>query len=723
MILRTSVLTVLSIAALARAQPQDALIAELEASQRRAADKAVTIREREQAADKAMELRARAIESAKPDDPRLPNWLMDNAAGELGRLARDGSDTAVLFAIPLPAQVEAVRQGATRAADLLDKAAAMLAERRKAAEGSPVNDPVKLQLEQDGTVRIPFFASRAAILLAAGESGEARTRHARAAHDAVGKLALSAPGPESIRRVTIGAALLMRSQPPDAADLQTAIDEFGWVLTGGAGGKAQAGSSPTTRAEAWYGLIAAAGGLGRLDTVLEQFREAQKAEPFMGPDGRADSLLAVLATDAVSRAWVERAAATHDRAPLDKAVNEQQLLLRRSDLSLRPDSLRPLVYQKLHLVGARAPDLDLPPAMDLAGAIDAARDPARRDDAVKRLRAVAAAADAGDFAVDALWELAVLLTPGSTADRLSAVEALVRIARDFPDSPRATAAISAALPHAQALAHDAAAGADLAYRGALTLATSRFQDLPSIDIWRYEFARVLMDRASPPLEDQRAALEALRLIKPGAPSTADATRLLERVQAQVLDEGWKRITAARRVSRAESVQRLCREEVLPEARRAVQWATTAKSASLDRFRADLADALMESGDAGGQKIFEDLISRSVEVPGSWPRLKLGLARSLLIAGQSAAAFGMLRDLATALDAPPAASSSEPARPRPETFWHAWTLMLEELAIRNDDGARSGTIRAHVKRLETIDKDLGGEPWRSRITAVRDKVKG
>ncbi|MBX3376328.1 MAG: hypothetical protein KF678_04920 [Phycisphaeraceae bacterium] len=703
----------------ATAQPAESLLAELEATQRRASDRSVSLREREQAADKAMELRTRAIAAARPDDPRLPAFLMDNAAAELARLGRDGSDTAVLFGIPLPAQADAVRQAASSCLALLDRAAALLDERWKPLESLPPDDPARTQVEQERTVRIPFFASRARVLLAADlPPSQERSRLAQLAFDSVGKLALSNPGPESIRRITIGAALLFRAPPSEPADLQTAIDEFGWILTGHNGGP-QPGASAVTRAEAWFGLISAACVLGRFDSIEPEFTRALQREPFVGPDGKADPLLAVLAADVVTRAWVVRAAATGERSALDRAVAAQQSLLRRSDLPLRPDSLRPLVYQKLHLVSAlaaRRGELDLPPAMDLAAAIDAARDPARRAEALRLLRAVAEAPDSGDFAADALWELAVLNAPG--AERLQAVKDLSRLARDFPTLPRATEAMSAALAYAQNLAADSTStAASSEYRAALQLAVERYPSLPGIDTWRYEYARILADRAAPSIDELRAALNALRQIRPGASVEADANILHARVQSAVLDEAWARFADLRRSIKPVEAAALCRTEILPEARRAVEWATAAASPSLDRFKTDLADAMTETGDSTAQRLYEDLLTRSA--PALRPRLRLGHARCLLLAGKTEAAFAVLRDLATSLDAPPA-SPADPSRPA--EFWHAWTLMLEALADRNADGARSASILAHLKRLESIDASLGGEPWRSRLTIVRARLK-
>ena len=153
--------------------------------------------------------------------------------------------------------------------------------------------------------------------------------------------------------------------------------------------------------------------------------------------------------------------------------------------------------------------------------------------------------------------------------------------------------------------------------------------------------------------------------------------------------------------------------------RAVEWSQSHDNASLDRFRADLADALTESGDATSRPIYESLLKSRSEVPGGPPRLHLGQARALLITGDTPGAFAILRDLAAATDAAP---QGQPPTSRPEPFWHAWTLMLEELSTRNTDNARTGTIRTNIKRLESIDPNLGGEPWKSRITKVQSALK-
>src|SRR6516225_7629133 len=104
----------------------DSLVNELSATEHRAADKTASLREREQASDKAIELRTKIIAGSPPDDQRLPGWLMDQGAAELARLARDGSDTATIFGIPLPQQSAASREAAERALQALSRAGTAL---------------------------------------------------------------------------------------------------------------------------------------------------------------------------------------------------------------------------------------------------------------------------------------------------------------------------------------------------------------------------------------------------------------------------------------------------------------------------------------------------------------------------------------------------------------------------------------------------------------------
>jgi hypothetical protein len=121
--------------------------------------------------------------------------------------------------------------------------------------------------------------------------------------------------------------------------------------------------------------------------------------------------------------------------------------------------------------------------------------------------------------------------------------------------------------------------------------------------------------------------------------------------------------------------------------------------------------MVAAGEQGAAAIYRDLLPRETRLPGGATRVRLGLARALLLAGEPGSAFPYLRELAQRLD----------AAPRPDAFWHAWTLMLETLAEENKSGDRSGAIRAHLKRLESLDANLGGEPWHTRLTRLRDAL--
>lgn len=711
--------------ALAAAQqgpgPTDLAIAE-----RRAADKSLPLRDREAAADRAIEIRGQLIASAAPGDARLTGWLLDQAAATLATLGRDGADAAVLFGLPLPDQRARVQAAAADAQGLLDRAAKLTADAAAAlaASGIAPDDPRASPTEQDRTVRIPFFRARAEILVAA--CGPDRARHAQAALDAVGKLALATSGPEAARRVNYGAALLLRRAAPAGGtpDIQAAADEFGSVIKSAR--SPDGGVPPMTLAEAWLGLVHAGIALGRTDATLEGLTGALAAEPFTGDRGRPDTLLAVLAADAATRSLFENAGA--DKSLLQRAVAQQTALLARTDLSLRAESLRPLVFEKLAGLAERytGPPDDLPAAMRLGRAIVIARDPARRAEALAAFEAIADLPDAGPYAADALWEWAVMLTQAPQADRaarLRAAAALTRLARDYGDHPRAADAIAAALAYARALVlepspADAAAAAGV-YSDALALVTSEYPGTPEIDLWRYERARLLTqrrpDKPQPSESDLASALEELSKIPAESPLATETDRLTERLSAAVLDDLRRQIGELRRAGDEAGVRRLAHEKAVPAARRAVAWATSRSSTLLSRFRLDLADALTDAGGAAGRPLYEDLLAPAPALPGGIPRVRLGLARALVLSGDRAGAFSHLREVATQLDSVPRPGGP----PRAEAFWHAWTLMLELLVELNGDGSRTGAIRAHIKRLEGIDPDLGGPPWQTRIGAVRD----
>lgn len=703
----------------ATAQPPDLPLLE-----RRAADKSLSPREREQAIDQAIEARRALIAAGNDADPALREHLINQAAALLSRPARDGSDTAVLLGIPLPAQLKSVTADASEAAACLKRAksaADALAE-QFAATPPPPDDPRPERLTQDRTVRIPFYRGRAESLLAVTAPKPETASHLAAVADSLAKLALASTAPECIRRVTYGAALLLRAGDGDA---KSALEEFAYVAT--TPEPAPGAIPPQTRVEGWMGLVRAAAALGTVEQAIQKLHDSLSAPPFI-IGGHPDPLWTVLAADAGAVAFTEQAIHTHKVALLENAITEESSLLARDDLGFRAEALRPLVFEKLAILADRAAaaKLDPPPGMRLAQAIVAARDPARRDDAVAAFAAVADNPKAGDFAADALWEQAVLLTqPGKTtpASRLAAARALTRLAREHDASPRAAEAMSAALAYARTLESDHApdaAQSRAAYLDALVLATTKYESLPDIDLWRVERARLLVPAGSesPSLDDLSAALAQLFRVTPRSTVADDARRLFERAQVLLSDKLAPVLAEARRISDS-AAREVGRQRLRPAAELAAEFAAAHKSPFLDRFRADLADAIVESGSPASRETYQSLLASNAQVPGGRPRLQLGLARSLIISNDKAAAFPLLQEAAGALDTPPAPGAAAPTRP--DTFWHAWTLSLELLADQNKDGSRSGAILAHLRRLELIDPTLGGPPWVARITAVKSRI--
>jgi hypothetical protein len=560
--MRSALAAVLMCCAVAGAQPSgpDArLIADLTTLERSASNRALSLREREAAADQAIDLRRRLIAAAPDTEPRLIAWLIDQSAALLARLGRDGSDSAALFGLPGPAQREAVHSSAIECVRHLERAARIIGPPPEGGE------------TEERSVRVAFFRARAEILLGALEQGPRRPAHAQTALSLIGKVGFATPGPEAIRRVGVGAALLMKSSPPAPQDAQLAVEEFAWAALGGDNPDEPAPSiSSATRVEGWLGLVHAAGALGNVRSAAARLRQAMAREPFVA-DRRPDPLAAALAADTLTRIYFEQGLASADRGLLDAAIAEQMELIARTDLGFRAEALRPSAFDKLAALADRAPaDAELPAGFDLAAAIRAARDARQREAAIAEFERIAARPDAGSFAGDALWEAAVLLLQGTaSAEPLRGIAHLTTIASAMPDHARAAEAIAAALPHAKHYAQgepsDARAAA--AYRQALILATDRHQTLQEIDLWRYERGRLALTEPTPEPE-MRSALLALRQI---AAPRGDAVRLTERLQAALMERIRARHSAARAadpVPIPAAARSLAAEELEPEARAA-----------------------------------------------------------------------------------------------------------------------------------------------------------
>lgn len=626
---------------------------------------------------------ALALSAPSPGAAALPQQPADSpppAAAELDALARSGLDLAVLYGIPLSDEVARVREVAERA--------------RAAAVG---DDPAAASLR-----------ARAHVLLAATVADPAtQRRHVEAAFASLAPAIESASLPP-LGRAALAAAMLLRAGPGDAAD---AAMHYTTLLEPGA-----TRLPPALTAELHLGRLhadaAVANTTDEFNAALARFERARAAAPFVA-GGAPDPLLTVIATDATCRVLLARWRAGHDQALLERAVNEQLALLRRADLGLDEPARRALVYGKLAaMLDDAMPLIELPPEAMLAEAVVLARDENARRRALDMLAALADRPDAGPLAAEAIWESAVILTRSEApADRLRAVGGLLRLAREHRSHPRAAPALEAALAYARALVADPGElppdQVRAAYLDALTLATGPSANPDLARRWLAERARLILDgRKLTPADPE--ALAALDMLDRAA-RTPESDALWAGTLATLIDDAHQRRAEALRAGDAATATKILTDELLPLTNRAQAGGDRARAAA-DRFAADHADALTDAGRAAGRAIYRRLLDAGAQVPGGPARLRLGLARAMILDGDNAAAFTLLRDIAAPLEGP---------APRPEPYWHAWTLMLELLAAENADGARDGAIRAHLKRLELLDPALGGEPWRSRLAAVRD----
>lgn len=663
------------------AQDADALAAQLAGLELKTTDAGTTIAERERAHDEAIDVRRRLLELLPASDERREPIALRQGAALIDVLWRDGAAPAVLYGIPVFDQHERVRAAAAEA------------------------DRVLREFGDQGA-RI-----RAAALVLAAAASDDRAERARLAGDALAVADRSRELGLPVAGRFEGTALLLRGGNGDArralALWESLLHERG------------AAEAPTpVIAERWFGWVranAAAAEADAFESALERFARAREQEPFVR-GGAPDPLLTILGADVATAALLERWRSSRDAGLLRRAVQEQAALLERGDLGLPAETVRSLVYEKLARVVDGSMPLDgLHPAATLAEAVALTRGPESGAESLELLERLAARPDAGDYAPEALWEMAVVLSPSaSPRERVRAVEALTRLAREFPGHARAGRALDAALAYGRSLLETSPepirADARAAYLRALELATEPGRAVENADLWKYERARLLLER-TPDGETADAALSLLESVDPASEAAAAAGTLYLRTLERTIRTGLEAVRAARARPEGDA-SRKAAGDLLPLTRRGAAWARRNPGAAADALLFAHAEALTESGSPDAEPIYRDLLRRNAAVEGGDAALRLGLARALLLAGRRAEAFGMLRELATGLEA---------LSPRPAAFWHAWALMLETLAAENADGSRAGAIRTHITRLRTLDTGLGGEPWRSRIRRVGESV--
>lgn len=677
----------LAVISMALAQPADQLAAELAMLESRAGDQELSLEQRRVDAARAIDLRRELLR--RGIDPRRGLMMIDQAGALLARLGDDGADTAVMFEADLFDQRRRVVEGVGEAIRLIEGAPEALNdgidELDAAGDVAGASDLRAAQRD----IRLDFFDARSSLLASSLAEGEERRRLGLHAVRVSADLELEGSA-EAARLTTMGLGALFAGEVAAAeAALRAALE----MTEGGQVPRA-------VWCEAVVGMALCESSRGDVDRAVRRLDGALTSAPVV-VDGRADAALGIVVLGVRARMLLEAGLA-------DEAFDAHVRTWRFGFPGVEARASRSLVLESMALASEEISDVSvLAPEVGFARGVLLSRDPDSRREAIELLGEVAARPDAGSLAGEALWEQAVLLLQGGEADIVAGVESLADLAARLPGSTRAPAALEAALAYGHQLA--AAGVSSPAYDEALDLVREGRPSIDNRSFWLLERARreIRAGRLS-------GALSTLELIAPADPRSQESETLYGAAVRARIDELWSHAHAARAEGREDDVRRIAKRELVPLAVRAVAFARDRDLAWVGPMRADLADARTEAGEAGARVLYQRLIEDDVSVPGGEVRLRLGLARSLLVADERERAFARLREVTAIMgDTPP-----DEARDR---FWHAWTLVVEMLAEENADGARSGVIHAHIVRLETIDPQLGGPPWRARIDAVRSQT--
>ncbi len=583
---------------------------------------------------------------------------LERAAQRLASVEEDGSALSVLFGVPLAEQADSVRRASEFTLSLL-----------ATIDAQGADDP-----RSPTDARIPLLRARAAILLAS-LTDEPTYRHslAQTAIANVEHLSVGDPDADAARRVAHAVALVQAGDPVDARRALLTLIREAPVLR----------ASPTIIGEARLAILLTARNAAERAAATDALHKSLDAEPFT-VDRLPDPLWRLAAAEAVARTRLPEPSL----APT--ALNDLLVLASDPELMRDPARRRALIYAKV----ARATDpyasqIDwpaMPAEAAFARAAILARAASTWNEALDLFELVTRRQDAGALRAEALWESAIILRVHNTDEsRARATVLLEQLARDYPDSPRAPDAIAAAVADAAASNSDMPEAFEL---DVLRLAIEYYGSHPQADLWRVKYAERIQ------------GIDRLDVLEPVTPGTTEGT--------------------AAAALYLQTVRELLAQDAQPRERVALLRLAVAMAERHDaRPRAallvDLGEAELDAGDPGrAMPLLVRAASRKEPVDGASERIDIARARAHLAVAQSPEAFTILRDVASRLDA---------AAQRDDRFWHAWTLMLEILADRADAGQGAGVqdARAHLGRLRLIDSGLGGEPWSTRLRAVRQRL--
>jgi hypothetical protein len=627
------------------------------------------------------------------EDWRAATWRLDSAEDILRLAGSDGSDLSVWFGAPTGEQRATVRgmaEEALRAVEDagrdIDRTVASLeaelfaarADTARAAKVSAEIEPrLRVLLDVEQAWRAPMLRARAELLLLSGvESAGVAERRARAERVALSLEGLAAPDDagEEVRDLLAGTARALAGQASTA---------------GGVFARLRGHGGTGVREHATLGALATAANLAGA--------RALASEVVQGID-EAPTGVAMLRAEAVARAILSRAPEDTTRAAAQReALVALAGVVRRVIPVADGDTLGRRVLEKAWAVSegsagaggggwGRVDAGALDPEMQYARAVEQLRVPGS---AGEGSRAVARLAQ--DATITPSVREAALWTWGGVPGGSGVLDVptrLVRLAREFPGSPRA----DEALAKAEAMLRPLMEGRDSA-----ALALQR-------EVIGLRLARTTDPRAVRELRVLRLANAALDEGWKG--SSAEVATLVSEYPE------WEDAEAARRGADVTNMTIVLDRAIAaggsPAEREAVAraacgWARAHAPAVFARAALARAEALVDQGDAKAALAQLDEIGpleKSGLGTARMNRARLARGRALRGAGSQEAAFALLR--------------AQGNGARPEVFWAAWAEMLEILLHDGATGARAADIRLHVNRLRLIDPALGGEATRARI---------
>jgi hypothetical protein len=682
---------------------------------------------------------------------RTPDAVAFANAG-VEELARSGDECAVLVGLPSASQRTRAAATANEAATRLKLAEKDIAVRIASLREADPAVAAELQATELN-LRLPMLRARATVIAGVADRNAATLSSAIELLRSLDPLAVA---PAALRRYLLAVALYHRDVIngglPGAAspDVAQAIDLLRSVSDWPIGPDANTQHPPALAAEVRFAMVRI-GTHARGDaTIALRAGEWEDQPPFVIREGGTESELAepglfVRHAEARSAAlaalWVAKPGkVTFEQLiePIGQSVrgarmavpanakNREQLAQQRA-AAIRESLIGRTVASILEAGGSQ---LELPPWAVVAGAAELARDPGTREMASIILEALLRRKDLGDAMPDALFFSSMTLAESDRARDLvegvkrasRAVDAGLREPRRSVLLANLPAVASQAVRRAEAVTprdQRLVAEANDARIAALRSAgrTVPGPGVPAAD--PLELAKAILRKpGTAEVEVDGRKLQVNRVDPATLVDALDTLRPSKSPEARALADAaidaavaYGRALVTNSTSPATDGQALVRT-----AETSLAWVGDSDRNRSALLRVALADGYAAAGDARAIAIYEQLLA--VEPPPMSPVvLVIRKARAQRAAGQPAAAFSTLRNLADMLEnAPP------PPAPRVSEYFTAWADMLEILAADNSGGRRTDQIRLRIAQLRSFDAALGSPEAAERIDMVERSLR-